>query len=65
MLYLLFLQSFEDLYKHVSNDLYDLMIVIVEGHLKVKTNKLCQMPMCVGILSSEYCKHKMRLSMCV
>ena len=47
------LKSFEDVDKEVPNDLQDLMVVVVEGHLKIKTYKLCQVTVGVGILCSE------------
>ena len=54
-MYSLSLQTLEDVHEHVTNEVHHLMVVEVEGHFKVKANKLCQVTMRVGVFCSEHC----------
>ena len=50
------LKTPEHLYKEVADGLDDLVVVVVERHLHVKTHKLRQVTMGIGVFSSEHCK---------
>lgn len=39
------------------------MVVFVESHLDIKTNKLCQVPVCVAVLSTENFKQEYKTSL--
>lgn len=52
--YSLISQSLEYWHKQLSNYLYHFMIMVLESHFNVKTNKLCQMPMCIWIFSTKH-----------
>lgn len=53
--HLLLFKALENLYKKISNDLYDLMIIMQEGHLKIKADKLRHMTMRVRVFSTKHC----------
>ena len=50
------LESLEDLDHEVADGLDHLMVVVVERHLDVQTNKLRQVTMRVGVFRTEHCK---------
>lgn len=52
------LKSFEYLHQSICNLIYHFMIVVVKSHFNIQTNKLSQVSMCIGVLSSKNCKIK-------
>ena len=51
------LQSFEYLYKHLSNDINNLMVMIIKCHFKIQSHKLSQMSMSIRIFSPKNCSN--------
>ena len=41
----------EDVDKELVNDVHDLTVVLVDGHLKVQSSELAEMPVSEGVLS--------------
>lgn len=44
-------ESIEDVDKELVNDVHDLAVVLIDGHLKVQPSELAQMPVSEGVLS--------------
>jgi hypothetical protein len=54
------IQLIKDVYEQVTEDIKHFIVVLPNGHLKVKPSKLTQVPVSVAVLCSEhwpYLKH--------
>ena len=51
----------EDLCEHVADGVDDFVVVVLEGHLHVESDELCQVAVGVGVLGPEDPAHREHL----